>query len=445
MSKKDYYRVVLIGRTNVGKSTVFNRLASDAKSIVFDFHGVTRDIIKDVVTWQGKTFELIDTGGLSFAKTEDFLLQQTRSRAQAVLHEDLIAVVLFVCDGSVGLLPEDQAIARMLHKLKLNVILLINKTDTKSFLEHEHEFLQLGFSAMILISALHNRNTVEILESIVNALPVHTPVVDSEGDVFRVVLLGKPNVGKSSLLNELLGKDRAIVSPVPGTTREAISESIRFYQQDIVLTDTAGVRKKKAVDDPLELLMTKSTLYAVKNASIVLLMVDAAQGILSDQELKLAFYSFEKEQKALIIIFNKQDLVVDDLYRKEQLAQDMDEYAFLMNRVETVSISCLTKQNIGLILPLVQKVKERLALQFSINDLTVLFKEALERKPLYKNGNRLILYRAQHIKSFPHIIALYVNNTIWFGKSQLTYFENIMRKTYQLKGVPLVFVVRHRE
>jgi predicted GTPase len=161
--------------------------------------------------------------------------------------------------------------------------------------------------------------------------------------------------------------------------------------------------------------------------------------------MKLAFYAFEKEQKALIIIFNKKDLVVNDDYAKERLSADMEKYDFLMKRIEQVSISCLTNHNVGLILPLVQKVKEKLTLQFSINDLTVLFKEALERKPLYKNGNRLILYRAHQIKSNPHIIALYVNNTIYFGKSQLAYFENVMRGAYDLKGVPLIFVVRSRE
>lgn len=444
MSKREYPQIILIGRTNVGKSTVFNRLASDAKSIVFDFHGVTRDLIKDVVSWQGKTFELIDTGGLAFSKTQDFLVQQTRLRAQEALHEKTIAAVLFICDGSVGVLPEDRAIAQLLHKMGLAVVLVVNKADTAAFLEHEHEFKQLGFGNLIVISALHNRNTVDMLEAIVAALPAETPGVEEE-DVCRVVLLGKPNVGKSSLLNALLKKDRAIVSPVPGTTREPISEAIRFYQQDIVLTDTAGVRRKNAVDDPLELLMTKSTLHAVKNASIVILMVDASEGTLADQEMKLAFYAFEKEQKALIIIFNKKDLVVNDDYAKERLSADMEKYDFLIKRIEQVSISCLTNHNVGLILPLVQKVKEKLTLQFSINDLTVLFKEALERKPLYKNGNRLILYRAHQIKSNPHIIALYVNNTIYFGKSQLAYFENVMRGAYDLKGVPLIFVVRSRE
>lgn len=444
MSKREYPQIILIGRTNVGKSTIFNRLANDAKSIVFDFHGVTRDLIKDVVSWQGKTFELVDTGGLAFSKTQDFLVQQTRLRAQSALQEKSIAAVLFICDGSVGVLPEDRLIAQLLHKMSLPVILVINKADTGAFLEHEHEFKQLGFNSIIVISALHNRNTVDMLEAIVAALPAETPGIE-EQDSFRVVLLGKPNVGKSSLLNALLKKDRAIVSPVPGTTREPISEAIRFYQQDIVLTDTAGVRKKNAVDDPLELLMTKSTLHAVKNAAIVILMIDAAQGQLSDQEMKLAFYAFEKEQKALIIVFNKKDLVVKDDYAKERLSSDLKEYDFLMKRIEQVSISCLTNQNVGLILPLVQKIKDKLVLQFSINDLTVLFKEALEKKPLYKNGNRLIVYRAQQIKSNPHIIALYVNNPLYFGKSQLTYFENVMRDAYDLKGVPLIFVVRARE
>jgi GTPase len=443
MSKTGYPNVVVVGRTNVGKSTLFNRLSSHVKSIVFDLHGVTRDLIKDLVEWQGKSFTLVDTGGMSFSHTQDFLVAETRSRAVGALEGD-VAAVLFVCDGSIGLLPEDRDIARMLHKKELPVILVVNKSDTAIFGEHQHEFERLGFKHIVQISALHSKGIVDILEGIVGLLPANTPEI-KDSDVCRIVILGKPNVGKSSLMNSLLGEERAIVSEIPGTTREPIEESMRFYQQDIILTDTAGVRKKRAVDDPLELLMAKSTLHAVKYADIVLLMVDASSGQLADQEVKLAFYAFEKEQKALIIIFNKKDLLEIDSYAQERLASDVDEYEFLMKRVEKISISCKTGYHVGNILPLVQKVKDKLVQQFSIQELTLLFKEALEKTPLYKSGHRLILYRAQQIKSSPHIIALYVNNPLYYGKSQRVFFENVMRKKYLLTGVPIIFVIRKRE
>lgn len=441
MSKKNYPTVVLVGRTNVGKSTIFNRLSAQERSIVFDAPGVTRDVIKDLVSWQDKTFELIDTGGVSFGKSEDPFIQEIRDRALGQLEG--ASVILFVCDGSIGVVPEDRQIARMLHKLKKSVLLIVNKTDTRQSQEYLHDFERLGFPERIEISALHSKGILDILEGILRHLPAETPIIE-EDSACRVVLLGKPNVGKSSLLNLLVQEERSIVSSIPGTTREPVSERIRFYQEDILLVDTAGVRKKRSVEDPLEMLMAKSTLHAVKDADIVLLMVDASEGKLADQELKLAFYAFEQEQKALIILFNKQDLLKQDGYAQEQLANELEEYEFLMKRVEQLSISCTTGQNIGKVLALVQKVYERTKLQFTLEDLTMLFKEALQRRPLYKNQQMLVVYRAHQIKSSPHIIAMYVNNADFFGKSQCAFFEGILRDKYDLRGVPIKFVIRKR-
>lgn len=441
MSKHIWPQVVLVGRTNVGKSTLFNRIAKDAKSIVFDREGVTRDLIKDIVYWQGKSFELIDSGGIGFEKKDDFMNQEIRKRAEQAI--DNAHIVLFMCDGSVGVLSEDRYLATFLHKKKNNAILIINKSDTRTFIEHEHEFAQLGFQYILPISSLHGKGIADILEMIVNLLPIKATAEEKQ-PTCKVVLLGKPNVGKSSLLNILVEDDRSIVSNIPGTTREPIHERITFYHQDILLTDTAGVRKKSAIEDPLETLMAKSTLQAVKQADIILLMIDANEAQLSDQELKLIFYAFESEQKALIILFNKQDLLTDNEYGKKQLSDDMEKYNFLITKIEKLSLSCLTKQNCGKILPLINAVYKRSLQQFSIEDLTILFKTALERTPLFWNKNKLIVYRAQQIKSSPHIIALYVNSPEWFGDSQKAFFENVLRKEYKLTSVPIKFVIRKR-
>lgn len=441
MSKRQYPNVVLVGRTNVGKSTLFNHLSTVVRSIVFDAPGVTRDFIKDVVSWQGKTFELVDTGGVSFEKTDDLILQEVRARALACI--DSAALVLFVCDASVGLLSEDRQIAKMLHKTGIPIVLVVNKTDTKRAQDNMHEFLKLGFKNTIPISAIHSKGIVDILEVIVDSIK---DLVDMppEERMCKVVLLGKPNVGKSSLLNLLLQEERSIVSNVPGTTREPISERIRFYQEDIVLTDTAGVRRKRAVDEPLEKLMAKSTLQAVKQADVVLLMIDAAEGHLADQELKLAFYVFDQQYKSLVILFNKQDLLTEDAYAKVTLAQDVDEYKFLIKKIEQLSISCKTEQNVGKILPLVQKVWQRYTQEYTDEDLTLFFRSVLDRKPLYINQERLILYNVKQIKTAPITIILYVNNPEWFGPSQLMYLDNQFRQNHMIKGVPIKFIPRKK-
>lgn len=442
MTKRNYASVVLVGRTNVGKSTLFNRLSDKARSIVFDAPGVTRDFITDEVTWQNRVFTLIDTGGIRFEKTTDIISQEVQARALACM--EAATLVLFVCDAQVGLLPEDRQIAKMLHKKGFPVALIVNKVDTKNAQHTMHDFVQLGFETIISISAIHAKGIAEVLEFIVGCLGERALPVETERTC-KVVLLGKPNVGKSSLLNLLLQQERSIVSDVPGTTREPIVERIRFYHEDIVLTDTAGVRRKRSVEDPLEQLMAKSTLQAVKHADVILLMVDAAEGQLADQELKLAFYVFEQQNKALILLFNKQDLVVNDAYAKERLHADVREYKFLTDKVEQLSISCKTGANVGKILPLVQKIWQRYNQTFVDTELSLFLREALEHKPLYHNQMSLILYKVQQIKSAPITIVLYVNEPSWFGSSQLLYFDNQLRKKYDLKSIPLVLIPRKKK
>jgi len=348
-------RVVLVGRTNVGKSTLFNRLSVDVKSLTLDYEGVTRDFISDVVSWSGRDFELIDTGGVSLRKTQDVLLRQVRERALLVM--DTASVILFVCDATVGVLPEDQEIARLLHKTGKKVLLVVNKVDTEIGKEQEYEFHQLGFDNIFPLSAQHGTGIGELLAAIVGGLPGTTPPQADQKVQCRVILLGKPNVGKSSLMNLLLNQDRTLVSPQAGTTREAISETLSFYKEDLQLTDTPGLRRKRAIEEPVEKLMAKSALRALERADIVLLLVDASHGKITDQELKLAFYSFTKLYKGLIILFNKDDLTDDS--SKYQLKFSLEVYEYLLKKIETLSISCKSGKNIGKVLSLVNKVCKR--------------------------------------------------------------------------------------
>lgn len=431
--------VVIVGRTNVGKSTLFNRLSSDVRSLTLDQEGVTRDVIKDAVSWRDYFFTLADTGGISLRKTNDVILEKTRQKALDML--DSADVLLFVCDGKAGVLPEDREISKHLHKLGKKVVLLINKIDVNLAKEQVYEFDRLGHGTSLTISAQHGIGINDLLDEVVYLLPKQIMAEETDTKC-KVVLLGKPNVGKSSLMNLLLNEERSIVTNQPGTTREAITETIKFHKEDIELVDTAGVRRKRRVNETIETLMVKSTLRAVEDADVILLLLDASDARISDQELKLAFYAFEKQNKALILLFNKQDLV-DDII-KEKLEFSLAEYEFLMKKIGSLSISCESGKNIGRILPLVDKIWKRHSQTFDSDELTMLFNHYLEKKPLFHKRTQLKLLNAKQIKSAPITIVLTVNYPEWFGPSQLGFFENLLRRNADLDGVPIKFLTRKK-
>ncbi|MFT6765233.1 MAG: GTP-binding protein [Alteromonas naphthalenivorans] len=429
-------KVVIIGRTNVGKSTLFNRLSKSVKSMTLDYEGVTRDFVFDSVDWQGRTFEIIDTGGIDFKKGLDYLTEAVRERAIEVLESS--DVVIFVVDGKVGVTSEDQALAKFVHKLNKPTILAINKIDTKKTQENILDFHRLGHKNVLEISGQHGTGTAELLEEILRLLPSESSEKDEKPE-FKIVLLGKPNVGKSSLTNLLLDKQRSLVADMPGTTREAITDHIKFYRETIQVTDTAGVRRKRSVDETIEELMVKSSFAAVRDADIVLLLIDGEEAELSQQELKLAGYVFQ-EGKALIILRNKHDLIDDT--KQTQWEFESEPYDYLLKKLEMMTISCKTRHNVGKIMPLIRKVWDRYNTHFSTTQLTMTCKGGLDEKPLFKNRQRLKLHSVQQVATAPPIIRLNVNHTEWFGESQLGFFENVMRKQFDLKSVPIKFALR---
>lgn len=430
-------KVVIVGRMNVGKSTLFNRMSVEVKSIMLDYEGVTRDFISDIVCWDGTCFELIDCGGIDLQKTHDILAQKVQKIVFDLI--EIADVILFVGDGTVGMVTEDREIGNYLHKLKKTVLVAVNKIDNSKADDQQYEFAQLGFKDVLPISAQHGVGIADLLEAIVRSLPKKIAQVTEDKPSYKIVLLGKPNVGKSSLMNLLVDKERSVVTDIPGTTREAISESLHFYQETITVTDTPGIRKKRAIDEKLEHMMIKTSFRALEHASIVLLLIDGTHASFSDQELKLAFYAFE-QGKALIILFNKEDLVTD--LQRSDLAFDLEKYEYFINKVPQLTISCKTNKNIGRILPLVKKVWLRYSQWLPAVELNRICKEALERKPLYHSGNMLVLYKAEQVKTGPITIILFVNKPAWFGPSELAFFENILRSHFDLHGVPVLFIPR---
>lgn len=430
-------KVVIMGRANVGKSTLFNRLSTSVKSLTLDFAGVTRDFISDVVSWEGTSFQLIDSGGISLKKSQDPLTEKVRHIALKLVEQaDLI---LFVCDGKAGLLAQDREIYKMVQKLGKECIVVVNKIDASSTQEHLYEFQRLGSPHLVPISAQHGTGSGELLGLIVELVKRKQGEHVPEEPKFNVVLLGKPNVGKSSLMNLLLDYERSIVAQEPGTTREPITEQLRFYQETIQLTDTPGIRRKRGVTQQLETMMVKTSFKAVERADIVLLMIDGSEAQLSDQVLKLAFYAFENN-KALIFLFNKEDITTDET--RADLEHEFEKYEFFLKKIPKLYISCKTGKNIGKIIPLVTQVWERYNQKFPDQKVTEIFKNVLAKTPLYHKESQLLLRKAKQIKTAPIIFLLIVNEPAWFGQSQLAFFENILRKHYDLVGVPVKFIPR---
>ncbi|MBY0353348.1 ribosome biogenesis GTPase Der [Candidatus Babeliales bacterium] len=440
MNKKvKYPTVVLVGRTNVGKSTLFNRLASEQKSIVFEREGVTRDYIEEKITWADKTFKIIDTGGFEFKRNMTEI--ETRVQEKVLRLLDNASLLLFVCDGKNGLTQGDLHIAKILHRTRKPVIVVVNKADNKRALEdNAAEFYSLSFEEIINVSSIHGTGIGRLLERITDIVPQPTTI---EGEVpqYKMVIVGKPNVGKSSLMNLLLNQERSIVSEVAGTTREPITEMLQRADELIQLVDTAGVRKKSRVDDELEQLMVKSSLEAIREADVVLLMIDASQGKISDQELKLLFYVYEVN-KPVLVLYNKTDLIKEDDYTKAQLKSSLEEYNFVLKKTPQINISCLSKKNVSKVIDQVNSLVKRCSQSFNSSELDELVKQSLSTKPMYHKRILLRLFKIRNVPAQIPTFVLHVNYPEFFGPSQLGFIENIIRSHYDIKGCPVQFSVR---
>jgi len=435
--------VVIVGRTNVGKSTLFNKISQTQRSIVLDEEGVTRDCIMEHAEWNGVAFNLVDTGGISLVSKQDYISQQIYNKVEQVIKD--AAAILFVCDIQVGITQEDKRIARKLLKLQSDtckIFLVINKVENDYTRMRLYEFEQLGFGKMYGVSSHHSLGVGDLLDDVVQVLSAATPVFTQGPLIPRITLVGRPNAGKSSLINCLTNEDFAIVSPIEGTTREALRKRINFNKAMFELVDTAGIRRQRTVEEGLETMMVKNSLQAIRHAHMVLLLMDASEPQLSAQVLKLAEYAFENGS-ALILLVNKLDLFTPEMLA--QLEDSFLEYDFLMKKIEIMKISCLDGKNINKILPLVETVWERYEQRFTDIYLTDLFKNALLKAPLYKNGKILTFYKAIQTSAAPIRIDLVVRNPELFGQNQISFYENVLRKAVNLKSVPVIFNLRTKK
>lgn len=438
MSKKiSFPKVVLVGRTNVGKSAIFNRLSSEKRSIVFGREGVTRDYLQEVITWNDKKFDLVDTGGFSFKnKRQDPFFEVVQEKVEALINAS--SLLLFVCDGKSGLVEEERRIARILHKTKKQVFLLINKIDNKEASDYNYaEFYSLGFDKIFLISAVHGVGIGDLLDDIV--LTVDEKEIVSEKFDYKVVLLGRPNVGKSSLMNLLTKSERSIVSSVPGTTRESISEKINFQTDLVEIVDTAGIRRRKSINDNLESLMVKNSFSSIRDTDVVILIVDASEGKLCRQELKLLFYAYERGKRVLIV-FNKVDLL--DEQSKELLKYDLKWHDFILKKIPQIWISCKDKTGIEKIGKAIQKIWEKGCRKFDGEKLEDVVKSSLSTRPIYKNNIHLRLLKIRQVDAKSPVFVLHVNYPELFEENHIGFVENVLRENYDLRGCSIQFVIK---
>ena len=432
--------VAIVGRPNVGKSTLFNRIAEKRVSIVDDTPGVTRDRIYADAEWTGHQFALVDTGGIDFSET-DALLPAMRNQAKLAMEE--ADVILFVVDGKVGITDVDHQIVLMLRTTKKPVVLAVNKVDSMKGIPDSYEFYGLGLGEPIAVSAANAMNLGDLLDAIVKDLPEEVEVAD-EPDTIRVAVVGRPNVGKSSLVNALLGEERLVVSNIPGTTRDAVDT---YFKQDgitFVFVDTAGMRRRGKIDAALERYSVIRSLRAIDRADVVLMLIDAAEGV-SEQDKKIAGYVHESG-RASVLVVNKWDLIEKDGKTSLRYTETLRHELGFMQYSPVVYLSALTTQRVTRIPEVVKYVAEQHAMRISTSVLNQVVRDAVGiNPPPSDRGRKLKVYFATQASVKPPTIVFFVNDPDLMHFSYLRFLENKLREAFGFEGTPLKLFVRPRQ
>ncbi len=432
--------VAIIGRPNVGKSSLFNRLSGTKISIVDDQPGVTRDRIYADVEWLNYNFTLIDTGGIE-PQTDDYILQQMRRQAEVAI--DTADVIIFLVDSKTGVTDDDQQVANMLRKSNKPIVLVVNKVDDmRTQVMGIYEFYNLGLGDPIPISAGQPLNLGDMLDEVVKHFPGPNDD-DEEDDVIKVALIGKPNVGKSSLINKILGEERVIVSDIAGTTRDAIDSDVTIDGQKYVFIDTAGLRKKSKVKENIEKYSIIRTISAVERADIVLIMVDANEGI-TEQDTKVAGIAHEAG-KGCIIVINKWDTIEKDNKTMNRHLKEIASGLAYMTYAPRIFISAETGQRVHKLFEMINTVAKNQTARIStgvIND--VLYEAMAMNQPPSDKGKALKIFYATQVSIKPPTFILFVNDKKLMHFSYLRYIENQMRDAFGFEGTPVHFIVREK-
>ena len=431
--------VAIVGRPNVGKSTLFNKLIGRRLSIVEDTPGVTRDRIYADAEWLTHSFTLIDTGGIE-PESEDIIAVQMRRQAELAI--ETADVIVFLVDGREGMTAADEEVATMLRKSNKPVVLAVNKLDAPKFNDAIYEFYALGLGDPIIISAGQGLGLGDMLDEVCAHFP---PEAEEEGEhPLNIAVVGKPNVGKSSLVNAILGEERCIVSNIPGTTRDAVDTLFTLDGEPYVLVDTAGIRRKRAVEDEtIERYSVIRSLAAVRRADVVLIVVDAEQG-LSEQDVKIAGYVHE-EGKPSVLVVNKWDLIEKDTNTMNKFKKDMQVDLAFMDYVPFLFISAKTGQRVNKLLAAAKESYAQSIRRITTGTLNDIVNEAISMtEPPAMSGKRLKIYYATEVSVQPPTFVIFVNDEALVHFSYKRYMENYFRKTFGFAGTPIKIIFRNR-
>ena len=431
--------VAVVGRPNVGKSTLFNKIAGSRISIVEDTPGVTRDRIFADCEWLGHKFTMIDTGGIEpFSK--DIILSQMRRQAQIAI--DMADVILLLVDGREGMTAADLEVANMIRKTSTPIILVVNKIETKELDRNSFEFYNLGLGDPISISAEQGLAIGDLLDRVVESFE-RSEVDFEEDERLKIAVLGKPNAGKSTLVNRMLGEERVIVSNVPGTTRDAIDSSFKYYGEEYVLIDTAGLRRKNKIYDEIERYSILRAVTAVERADVCLILIDAEHGI-TEQDAKIAGIAHNRG-KASVIIVNKWDKIEKDNHTTKNFEKDIRETLSFMSYAPILYISALEGQRVNKIMETVLQVASEHAKRITTGMLNDVVSEAiLLNQPPADKGRRLKIYYATQARVKPPTFILFVNNKELIHFSYIRYLENQVRNSFGFIGTPIIFLIREK-
>ena len=432
--------VAVVGRPNVGKSTLFNRLTGSRISIVEDTPGVTRDRIYHEVEWNGETFMLLDTGGIE-PITDSTLLVQMRDQAQvAIEHAD---VILFMCDLQSGMTDSDNDIATMLRKARKPVIVIVNKVDSIGATPAEfYEFYGLGFEDVFPLSSLSGTDTGDILDRVLELLPKEEEE-ENDDDRIRIAVIGKPNAGKSSIINKICGEDRVIVSDMAGTTRDAVDTYVENKYGKYVLVDTAGIRRNAKIEDKIEKYSVLRANMAVENSDVCLVMIDANQGVTAQDE-HIAGIA-HNAGKASVIVVNKWDLLDKDNSTFDNYRKDVYNALSYMTYAPVVFVSAKTGQRVDKIFTLVNDAYKESCKRITTGVLNDFLSDITDRvQPPTDKGRRLKIYYMTQTTTNPPTFALFCNSAELFHYSYQRYIENCLRKTFGFEGTPIRLVIKQK-
>jgi GTP-binding protein len=430
--------VAIVGRPNVGKSTIFNIFANSKISIVEDTPGVTRDRLYADAEWLDNEFMIVDTGGIEMQSTDEIAVS-IRQQAQIAINE--ADVILFVCDARTGITMEDAEVAKLLRQSKKSVVLAVNKADSPKQEAAIYEFYSLGIGEPIPISATNHINLGDLLDAIVEQFPTEAPGPDEEEDIIKVAIIGRPNVGKSSIFNVLVGETRSIVSDIAGTTRDAIDTSVIKEGQRYLFIDTAGMRKKGKIDEPIEKYSIIRSLRAVDRSDVVLVVIDAVEGV-TEQDKKIAGYAHDAGKGAVLVV-NKWDLYKKDNSSTLRFTETLRKELIFMQYAQVAFVSALTEQRIYKLPALIKAAAEANAMRISTAILNQVINDAVAiNQPPQEKGKRLKVLYSTQVKVRPPTFVIFVNDPEIMHFSYQRYLENKLREAFMFEGTPLQIIIR---